>query len=324
MIAPFAARIAVVIPCYKAEKHILSVLQKIPDVADAIYVIDDKCPNGTADLVESRCDDNRVKVLRHTVNQGVGGAVMTGYAEALAAGFDVVVKIDGDGQMDPSLIPKFVGPILLGKADYTKGNRFYNPEDVADMPILRLLGNAGLSLLNKFSSGYWDIFDPTNGYTAIDRRALSVLPLKKISCRYFFETDMLFRLGLARAVVLDIPMKAVYGLERSNLRISSALPEFFVKHIRNFGKRVIYLYYLRDFSIASVELICGVLLGVFSVSYGGLHWWASAGKGVETPTGTIVLAAITLLASLQLLLSFVNFDIGAVPRHPLTGAAFRE
>lgn len=310
-------KVAVVIPCFKVTRHVLDVIAAVPQVATRIYAVDDACPDGSGDFIEQNCADERVVVLRNAVNQGVGGAVMHGYRQAMHDGMEVMVKIDGDGQMDPGLLPDFIDPILRGEADYVKGNRFFHPSDLAPMPRVRLFGNAALSLLNKVSSGYWDIFDPTNGYTVIGRQALSTLDLNKVSARYFFETDLLFRLGLSRAVVCDIPMKAHYADEESGLKISGILFEFAWKHLRNFLKRVFYLYFLRDFSIASLELLAGVALGVFALVYGGVNWWNSWMVGGTTSVGIIILSAVALLSSLQLLLSFFNFDIAAVPRRPL-------
>lgn len=188
-------QIAVVIPTYKALNHILDVLNQIGPEVTKIYVVDDCCPDGTGDFVAANCKDDRVSVVKHSENQGVGGAVMTGYKAAIEDGMSVLVKIDSDGQMDPSLIIDFVTPIVNGEADYTKGNRFFDLEKVNAMPKVRLLGNAVLSLMCKLSSGYWNLFDPTNGYTAIHADVARHLPFNKISRRYFFETDILFRLN---------------------------------------------------------------------------------------------------------------------------------
>ena len=213
--------VAVVIPCYRVRPHILSVLQRVGPEAQLIFVVDDACPDGSGMLVLAACHDPRVVVARHAENQGVGGAVLTGYRMALMAGADVIVKIDGDGQMDPALTGDFARPIVQARADYVKGNRFFNIEDVAAMPLDRLIGNAGLSFLTKLSSGYWTVFDPTNGYTAISAAIMSHLPLHKIRRRYFFESDMLFRLGTLQAQVVDLPMRAIYGDERSGGQIAS-------------------------------------------------------------------------------------------------------
>ena len=265
---------AVVIPCYKVSSQICALLQEIGSDIEIIFVVDDCCPEKSGALVERNCHDPRVNVIYHTANQGVGGAVLTGYQAAIKAGAQIIVKIDGDGQMDPGLIPAFIAPIVEGDADYTKGNRFFDLEGLSSMPKLRILGNAILSFMTKFSSGYWDLFDPTNGYTAIHSNVAQYLPFKKISYRYFFETDMLFRLNTLRAVVLDIPMDAKYGDEKSNLKVSKILFEFTYKHAHNFLKRIFYNYYLRDMSIVSIELPLGALLFVF----GGGIWHLSLGK----------------------------------------------
>lgn len=312
------ARIAVVIPCFRVRQHILQVIAAIGDEVQQIFVVDDACPDQSGKWVVEQCRDPRVEVLFHEVNLGVGGAVMTGYRHAIATGADVIVKIDGDGQMDPALLPRFARPILRGDADYTKGNRFYDLRHIARMPGKRLFGNAVLSFMAKFSTGYWDIFDPTNGYTAISARLAQVLPQERISQRYFFETDLLFRLGTLRAVVMDVPMDANYGDEVSNLKIGSVLGEFLSKHVGNFGKRLFYNYLLRDLSVASLELLFGVALLLFGTSYGAYHWWQSIATGQGAPTGTIMLAAMPVLVGLQLVLAFLAYDIASVPRHPIS------
>lgn len=309
--------VAVVIPSYKVTRHILGVIAGIGPEVGRIYVVDDKCPDGSGAFVRANCQDPRVVVLEHEENQGVGGAVMTGYRAAIADGATVMVKIDGDGQMDGSLIPSFIAPILAGEADYTKGNRFFNLERLGAMPPLRLFGNAVLSLMTKLSSGYWDLFDPTNGYTAIHADAARYLPFDKISKRYFFESDMLFRLNILGAVVADVPMDAVYGDEVSNLKISKIVTEFFTKHVRNFGKRIFYNYYLRNMSVASIELPLGIVLTLFGAGYGLSHWIASARSGMETPAGTVMLAALPVIMGVQLILAFLAHDVASVPRRPL-------
>jgi glycosyltransferase involved in cell wall biosynthesis len=312
-----ADAIAVVIPSYKVTRHILDVIAGIgPEVA-RIYVVDDRCPDGSGAHVRAHCRDPRVTVLEHAHNQGVGGAVLTGYRAAIADGAAVVVKLDGDGQMDGALIPDFVAPILAGEADYAKGNRFFDLEKLGAMPPMRLFGNALLSFLTKLSSGYWDLFDPTNGYTAIHVDAARHLPFDKISRRYFFETDMLFRLNTLGAVVVDVPMDAVYADEVSNLRISRIVTEFAAKHARNFVKRLFYNYYLRNMSLASIELPLGVLLLAFGLVFGGTHWYEASRLGQATPAGTVMVAALPVIMGVQLILAFLAYDIASVPRRPL-------
>ncbi len=309
--------IAVVIPSYKVTQHILKVIAEIGAEVDRIYVADDACPDGSGKLVERSAPDNRIRVIYAENNSGVGAAVMMGYRCALQEGYDCVVKIDGDGQMNPALLRQFVEPILQGRADYTKGNRFFNLEDVESMPFVRLAGNAVLSFMCKASSGYWTIFDPTNGYTAIGRDALSLLPMEKVSTRYFFETDMLFRLGTFGAVVQDVPMRAVYGDEKSNLSLGKVLFSFTIGHARNFFKRILYNYFLRGFSVASVELVFSIALLMFGGIYGLIKWVDSVIHGVYASSGTVMLAALPIIIGVQLLISFIGFDMQNQPKIPL-------
>src|SRR3569833_2631722 len=191
--------VAVVIPSYKVTRHVLDVIHRIGPEVQCIYVVDDACPDGSGQYVKDYCADPRVRVIRHERNQGVGGAVMTGYQAAANDGMRVIVKVDGDGQMDPRLIPNFIDPILTGEADYTKGNRFFDLEHIRAMPKIRQFGNAILSLMAKLSTGYWDLFDPTNGYSAIHVEVVKHLSLSKFSHRYFFETGGRGRRGGGRA-----------------------------------------------------------------------------------------------------------------------------
>lgn len=308
--------VAVVIPCYKVTRHIQEVIDGIGDQVQQIYVVDDACPEGSGRFVEENVKDRRVQVLFHLENLGVGGAVMTGYRAAIADGADVIVKVDGDGQMDPALIADFIWPILMGEADYTKGNRFFDLEEIRAMPGMRMFGNAVLSFMAKLSTGYWDLFDPTNGYTAIHADVARHLPFSKISKRYFFETDLLFRLNTMRAVVVDVPMSAKYGEEVSNLKISKIIGEFLFKHARNFFKRIFYNYYLRDLSLASIELPLGLILVIFGAGFGLFSWYDSAQANAVTPAGTVMLSALPILMGLQFLLAFLGNDIGSVPRRP--------
>jgi len=310
-------KIAIVIPCYRVRAHVLSVINTIGPECWRIYAIDDGCPDGSGKFIEKNSKDHRVVVLYNQHNMGVGGAVMTGYKQAILDGANIIVKIDGDGQMNPRLIKNFVDPLIQGWADYSKGNRFYNVDNIGEMPCLRIIGNTILSFMAKISTGYWDIFDPTNGFTAIHVEVAKRLPLNKISNGFFFETDMLFRLNTLRAVVVDIPIDARYADEISNLKISRIIGIFFCKHLENFWKRIIYNYFLRDLSIASFELIFGLLLFGFGMSYGIFHWIESVKQSSMTPAGTVMLAGLPIILGLQFLLSFIGFDIAMRPIRPV-------
>ena len=307
-------RIGVVVPCYRVRDTILDVIERIPENVETIICVDDACPENAGDFIEAKCRDPRVVVVRNPKNLGVGGAMITGYQTALARGMDIVVKIDGDGQMDPAILSDFVDPLVNGLADYTKGNRFFWPKSIRGMPMLRLIGNAGLSFLTKASSGYWRIMDPTNGYTAIHSAALRALPLDRVANRYFFESDMLFRLYNARAVVLDIPMDARYSGEKSSLAISRILLPFLLLNLRNMSKRFVYNYFVRDFNMASVMAIVGLPLLIFGVIFGATEWVESNRFGTTASAGTVMVAALPIIVGLQLILSAMSFDLNNQPQ----------
>lgn len=309
--------IAVVIPCYRTRRQILDVISRIDATVGRIYVVDDACPEQTGDLVEQSLRDARVRVLRHDRNRGVGGAVVTGYRAALDDGAEIVVKLDGDGQMDPAQMGRLVAPIAMGAADYTKGNRFYDFTLLEEMPRVRLLGNALLSLVNKISSGYWNVMDPTNGYTAIHRAALAALPLARLDCGYFFESDMLFRLYTVRAVVRDVPLRARYADEPSSLRIGRVMRDFPVKYVAATVKRIFYAYFLRDFNAGTLQLVLGLVLLTFGTVFGAWKWITLSLTGFTATSGTVMLAALPVLIGVQLLLGALQFDIQNVPRTPL-------
>lgn len=307
-----------VVPAYRVKRHINQVVSGLLNYVDEIIVIDDCCPEGSGKYVQAHFTSHtQVTVIFNKTNQGVGGAVIAGYQKATAQGAEILVKVDGDGQMDPAQIPNLIAPITAGEADYTKGNRFFDPEYLKQMPPIRVIGNAGLSFLSKASTGYWHLMDPTNGYTAIHAAILPWLHLERISKRYFFETDLLFRLGAVEAVVQDMPMPAIYGDEVSNLSVKKALFEFSSKHFKNFIKRIFYTYYLRSFSLASILLTLAVPLLLFGLIFGSSQWLESSASGNYASTGTIFLAALPLLLGVQMLLLFFGLDMTRKHSRPL-------
>jgi dolichol-phosphate mannosyltransferase len=312
------SNLVVVIPAYKVSDHILPLLELIGPEVSRIIVVDDACPENSGSIVQQYCSDPRVEVLRHKVNLGVGGATKTGIQAAIVSGATIIIKVDGDGQMDPRLIPKFVEPIILRKADYVKGNRFFSIEHINTMPKTRIIGNLILSFYSKLSSGYWNILDPNNGYIAINSEAARNLPLDKVSNRYFFESDMLFRLNLLRAKIVDMPMRSKYASEVSNLKIIPTIFEFSFKHLRNFLKRIVYTYFVRDLNLASLQLLFGLVLSIFGFAVGAHGWWNAYRIGESTNTGTLILTAMSILSGLQLVLGFFSYDMSNVPRETIS------
>ena len=282
-------------------------------MVDAIFVIDDCSQDDTSRVAESQGDD-RVLVLRTPNNQGVGGATMLGYRKALEIGSDIVVKMDGDGQMSPEYLPDLLDPIIEQGYMYTKGNRFMFPEALRRMPRHRLFGNIVLTFMNKLSSGYWHIFDPCNGYTAISAEILRQLDMSAIHQRYFFESDMLIQLNWSRALVKDIPMKAHYGGEESGLNPLGAGFTFPFLMLRKFFCRVYKKYVLRDFSPIALFLFLGLALFFGGTIFGIYLWISSMISEHPTPIGTIMLALVPMILGFQLLLQAIVLDIQDTPR----------
>ncbi len=307
-------RVAVVIPCFRVTDHLAGVLSEIQAEVQSIYCVIDGCDQGSLGVAQASArDDQRIHVLEHERNQGVGSACITGYLQALADGAEIIVKLDGDGQMCAADIPNVLAPLLHGEADYVKGNRFSNLEHLRSMPTLRLLGNAGLSFFSKLSSGYWNIFDPTNGFTAIHSSVARQIPWERLHRGYFFESDLLFRLYTLRAVVVDQPLPARYAGEQSNLNVLQALTSFPIYHCKNFLKRIFYCYYLRDFNLASLNLLVAVGLLTFGLVFGVTQWV----RGIElqqfNSAGTVMLAALPLIMGWQALLAFLSYDMSNIP-----------
>jgi dolichol-phosphate mannosyltransferase len=311
--------IAAIIPAYRVEHDIQSVLSGLPAYIKHIIVVDDASPDSTADLVTAAAKkDKRILLIRHPQNKGVGGAMVTGFRKTLELGAQIVVKLDGDNQMDPAYIPALITPLIQGKADYTKGNRFRDFVALQKMPLIRRMGNLGLSFLTKAATGYWNNFDPTNGFFAVRADLLAQLPLEKIDNRYFFETSMLANLYLLNAFVLDVPIPARYGNETSNLSIYHAFIEFPFKLTRIFLRRILLKYFLFDFSMMSIYLLTSIPLLLFGFIFGIIKWIHYAELGIPAPTGTVILPTLSVILGIQILLSSIEIDMNSTPRQPLT------
>jgi glycosyltransferase involved in cell wall biosynthesis len=302
------------------EREIQGVLQGIPKYIQHIIVVDDSSPDSTSEIVTALAKkDKRITLIRHTSNRGVGGAMVTGFRKTLDLGAQIVVKVDGDGQMDTSRMSELIMPLILGQADYTKGNRFRDFVSLQQMPLIRRVGNMGLAFLSKAATGYWNLFDPTNGFVAIRSEVLAQLPLERIDRSYYFETSMLAHLYLIGAVVRDVPMPARYQSEVSNMLIHRILFQFPPKLFSTVIKRLVLKNYIYDFNMASIYILVGFPLLAFGLTFGIDKWIEYAVQhGVTAPTGTVMLPTLSVLLGIQLLLSAVEIDLRSVPREPLS------
>lgn len=309
-------RIAVVAPAFNEAKLIGRVIGATPDFVDHIIVVDD-CSRDDTFAVASRHaeqDAGRVIVLQTLRNGGVGCATMLGYGKALESGAQVIVKMDGDGQMPPEYLPALLDAIIEENYDYAKGNRFLAADSLQAMPRHRVFGNIVMTFMTKLASGYWHIFDPQNGFTAITADALRSLNLDEIYPRYFFENDMLVHLNLRSARVKDVAMPARYGEELSSVNLFKVGVTFPLLSLRRFAKRIYRNYVLRDFSPIALFLLLGAALFGWGFVFGAYLWIVSNITGHPTPTGTIMLSVLPLILGFQLLLQAIVLDIQETPK----------
>jgi glycosyltransferase involved in cell wall biosynthesis len=308
--------VAVAIPAFRAEATIGPVVAALPALVDRVVVVDDASPDGTATVLAALAGrpDARVEVIRHERNRGVGGAMKTAFRRCLELGVDVVVKMDSDGQMDPAQLGPLLDALVDTGCDYAKGNRFLDGHALRAMPRVRLFGNLALTFLTKMASGYWHIFDPQNGYVAARASILRRLELEDIADDYFFENDMLVHINILEGRVVDVPMPARYGDERSSMRLGVVLRRFPWRLVDRLRKRVWQRYVVRDFSPVALFLFLGTPLLLAGVGFGAWAWYQSSKTGIVASTGTVMLSVLPIVIGFQLILQAILLDISSSPR----------
>lgn len=307
-------RVCVVIPCYNVAPHIADVLAAIPDYVDQVIAVDDGSRDDTLKTLEAATDP-RIEVIRHDRNRGVGAAMRTGLARGAETDADLLVKVDGDDQMDLTQLAKLLDALVDDpRCGYAKGNRLVDQKALSRMPRLRVIGNFALTFLTKLASGYWYVVDPQNGYLAIRRVVWELLDPARISDGYFFENDMLVGLNILDIPVKDVPIPARYGDERSYLRVRRVLFPFAFLLLRRTFYRVWTKYMLRDFSPIALFLLTGLPLFIWGVAFGAFQWWSHLQQGIATPTGTVIVSVVPLILGFQLLLQALVLDIQNSPR----------
>lgn len=305
--------IAVVVPAYREENHIAAVIATMPDIVDHILVIDDASPDRTFEVARAAADA-RTEVLQHTVNQGVGGAIITGHKRALELGADVNVVMAGDGQMDVDYLPALLDPIVESGYGFAKANRLFSTSSFAGMPKHRIFGNVVLTFLTKISSGYWNLVDPQNGYTAVSREALALVPLDRVSKRYEFENDLLIWLNIANVRAVDVPIPAIYGSEVSGIKLHKVVPRLIGTLNAGFWRRFWLKYVLWSFSPIALLALLGVPLFLFGFITGVWATIVSISAPASVSTGTWLLAVAPTLVGIQFLLQAFILDIEATPK----------
>jgi len=301
-------RVAVVVPAYDEALLVAETIRGIPDFVDLVVVVDDCSADDTAEQARAT-GDQRLEVLRHEENRGVGAAIATGYARCRDLGVDVTCVMAADNQMDPDELASLVGPVARGEVEYAKANRLVSGEAWTLIPRSRYLGNAVLSLLTKIASGYWHVADSQAGYTAVSITALRRLDLDRLYRGYGFPNDMLVHLNIQNARVRDVPSRPIYGVgERSGIRIRRVAPRIAWLLFKGFWWRMLQKYVIRDFhplvffyALGGLMTVVGLVLGVI-VACSRIFW------GNEITTATVVLVALLLVSGTQFTLFAMWFD----------------
>lgn len=299
-------------PAYNEAAHVGDVVRTMPEFVDDIVVVDDCSSDGTSEAALAP-NDPRLTLIRHDPNQGLGGSLVDAHKKALELGGDIMVVMAGDGQMDPAYLPDLLRPILEDGYDFTKGNRFFGLGSYAGMPGHRVFGNVALTFMTKVATGYWDMFDPQNGYTATTRHASERVDWDRIVRDYSFENDVLAELGIMRARIRDVDIPAVYGEEISDIKLRKVIPSFVRTLWKAFWRRFWLLYVVRSFSPVALFLFTGSLMLLWSLVYGVWVIVATWGPPVAS-TGTVMLAVLPFLLGFQLTLAAFVLDIMNTPK----------
>jgi glycosyltransferase involved in cell wall biosynthesis len=297
--------VSVVVPAYNEELLIRDTLTSIPSFVDRIYAVNDASTDKTQQIIdECTLNDSRIINIRHEQNRGVGAAIVSGYKQALADRMQVTVVMAGDNQMDPEVMPLLIEPVIQNRADYTKGNRLLSPEYRKGMSRWRFVGNSILTLLTKFSSGYWKLMDPQNGYTAISRRALERLSLDRIYSRYGYCNNLLVKLNIFGFRVMDVEMPARYGRETSKISYGSYIVNVSWLLFCDFFYRLRQKYIVLSFHplvifyiLGAFLTIAGLLAGLYTLYF------------VFILQGPIFIRAVLSLLIVALGIQFLSFAL---------------
>lgn len=305
-------RVAVVIPAFDEEAFIGQTVSTVPDFVDHVLVVDDASTDATAEKARV-AGDERLEVITHERNLGVGSAILTGHRRAIEIDADVSVVMAGDAQMDPDYLPALLDPIAEDGYDFAKANRFFDFGSYEGMPRARAIGNVLVGFMAKASTGYWYLFDPLNGYTAVRTDRLSRLPLDRVRHDYSFECDLLNYLNIIHAKGKDVPVPAVYGDERSGIRLLKTSRKLLWSFWRGFWRRMVWKYVLWSFSPVAIFLFAGLALCLWGIGFGvGI---AVTSLGAPTASAATVLISVgPLLVGINMLIVAWVLDVLGSPR----------
>lgn len=304
--------VGVVVPCYNEETQIGIVIDTMPDFVDKIVIIDDVSGDKTVEIVKGYKEKypDKIELICHETNKGVGGAISTGYIWCRDNKLDVAAVMAGDAQMDPNDLPSLLDPVVEDKADYSKGNRLISGEAWTKIPTVRYFGNTALTLMTKVASGYWHVTDSQTGYTVINRKALKIIPLEEIFPRYGMPNDFLVTLNIFNMRVIDIPINPLYGVgERSKMTIHRTIPSLLKLMTRLFLRRMLRKYIIRDFHPLIFFYFIGFVLSLFAIPLSAriIYLFFFTNRDI-TPINALG-TGFTIVMALQFLLFAMWFDM---------------
>lgn len=305
--------VCAVVPAHNEELLIGRVIETMPGFVDKIIIVDDTSSDRTAEIVKGYVEKqpDRIILIRHEINQGVGGSIATGYKWARDNNIDAAVVMAGDAQMDPNDLPNLLDPVVSGEIDYSKGNRLFTGNAWNQIPKVRYLGNSFLSLMTKIASGYWHIADSQTGYTVINLKALRLIDPDKIYKRYGMPNDLLVKLNIFNLKVRDIPIKPVYNIgEKSGIKIHNVIPRISWLLLKLFLYRMKEKYIIRDFHpLIFFYAFGGIFKLMTVVLFIRLFYkWFSEG---HIPPMNALAAMFCFMASAQFILFAMWFDMEA-------------
>ena len=301
--------IGAIIPCFKSPAEIIRLAEELLQYVCIAVFVDDYCPYHTGQSLSAHFNyDERVVVLFHTSNGGVGKAFKTGADYLIKQNVDYVLKIDSDYQMEPKNIPLLFDSIRRANCQVAKSTRLTSMTDASSMPLHRLVGNLSLTFMARVSTGYWELSDPTNGFILMKTDTLQLIQYHRLADDYLFETDFLFRCAINNITINEVPMPAIYNNSHSSLNEVRIIAPMLHKHLQILTKRVLIQYYLRDFNIGSLELLLAALFSFSTFVVAIMTSLNTINTGIPAVPGNIGLFLALLILSCQFLISFIYYD----------------
>jgi glycosyltransferase involved in cell wall biosynthesis len=303
-------KVAAILPCYNEEKLIGITIETMPDFVDEIIVVDDKSKDKTWDVIKKIAKTNkRVRPIHLEQNVGIGGAYVNGFEYALEHDADLIFTMAGDAQCNQDYMSTMIDTLIDTDADYVKANRFVHLEELKQMPRFRRIGNTFITILTKFSTGYYSIFDSQNGYGVFTRKTLQNLPFEHIGRRYDYENTLLIALAIMDAKVTDEAVPAIYGDEQSTIPVFRTSMRALRVVWRGFWKRIYYKYILVNFHPIALFLLLSLLLGLIGLGFGIYIIIDKIANGMSPSTGTVMLSVLPIILGFQLFLTAITMDM---------------